>query len=446
MAHDWTRPIARAHEVVELRPGDRRLPTRTPDGKPWPQQAGALLVRGKFLNTRDCREAAAVARGFGEQQAFSIGYRVPEGGAQNRGGVRHIKAVDLYEFSTVLVGANSLAGLQSVKEFVPDGVEIKSATAVTGAARPRTVVDPVTVAQCAFCLAPAAGSLGARPGAMVALTCDNCTDRIHELIGGGGDDTLPLFDELTDDGPAPFAAALTCSVCGGQAGGRLRRAAPPDDLICRTCVAELRVMADDRAHADDPDQPTTPAEYTAALADQTQLIMTADARLVPDTTVDGGGAWSPALLTAGRAVRPDCAVRSRTGRAAARRQSHAPAPRPRPPGRRHRRRPRRRRAPHRLPGSAGQSAAATHDPAHADDRPTRPADRARHPAEHRQHRADLHAARQQQAVPVHPDRDRAGTGDAPADRAAEHAPAARDPARPLDQPAARRADGSAADR
>lgn len=293
MAHDWTRPIARAHEVVELRPGDRRLPARTPDGKPWPRQAGALLVRGKFLATRDGQEAAAVAREFGEQQAFSIGYRVPDGGAQHRGGVRHIKSVDLYEFSTVLVGANSLAGLQSVKAFVPDGVEIKSATAVTRAAHPRTAVDPINVNQCAFCLAPAAGSLGTRPTVMVALTCNNCTDRIHELIGGGGDDALPPFDELTNDGPAPFAATLTCSVCGGPAGGRLGRAAPRGELICPACVAAIRGMADGRAHAGDPDQPTTPADYRAALADQTQLTMTADARLVPDTTLDGA-AWSPA--------------------------------------------------------------------------------------------------------------------------------------------------------
>lgn len=290
MAHDWTRPIARAHEVVELYPGDRRLPTRTPDGRPWPRQAGALLVRGKFLDTHDGREAATVAREFGEQQSFSIGYRVPPGGAQHRGSIRHIKALELFEFSTVLVGANSLAGLQSVKAFVPGGVEIKSATAVTGPPV-HTVVDMIDMNRCAVCGGPAAGSLATRPTATVSLTCTDCADRIGELIGGG-DDALPSFDDLTGDTPAPFADTLTCSLCGQPAGGRLGRAAPADELICRACVAAIRGIAADRAHSGDTDQPTAADEYTAALADQRQLTMTSDARLVPDPTTTGA-TWSP---------------------------------------------------------------------------------------------------------------------------------------------------------
>ncbi|OLM09566.1 hypothetical protein Ae706Ps2_6028 [Pseudonocardia sp. Ae706_Ps2] len=103
---------------------------------------------------------------------------------------------------------------------------------------------------------------------------------------------------------------------------------------------------------------------------------------------------------------------------AARRQSHAPAPHPRPPGRQHRRCPRRRRTAHSVPGSAGQSAAAADAPAATHHVLAAPADRARHPAEHRQHRADLHPDRVVEAVPLHPDRDRPGTGDSTVDRAA----------------------------
>lgn len=293
VGHDWNRVCGRTTSIRELLPGDPDLPATAPDGSPWPREAGALVATARYLPTRDGREQRAIATAFGKDARYSIGFRVPDGGARHRGDTRVITDCDVYEYSPVLHGANRLAGLQSIKSGGPDALEVKAAAVGGTGSAVRTVVDLVHINRCAVCGGPAAGTLAMRPGALVSVTCDNCTDRLHELIGGGGDDTLPPFDELTDDGPAPFAAALTCSVCGGPAGGRIGRTAPRDDLICRTCVAAIRGMADDRAHAGDPDQPTTPADYRAALADQTQLTMTADARLVPDTTLDGA-AWSPA--------------------------------------------------------------------------------------------------------------------------------------------------------
>ncbi|MGH4019062.1 MAG: hypothetical protein ACRDT0_07460 [Pseudonocardiaceae bacterium] len=46
-AHQRDRPIGRLLDVKELLPGDPRLPTRTGDGRPWPQEAGALVCTGR---------------------------------------------------------------------------------------------------------------------------------------------------------------------------------------------------------------------------------------------------------------------------------------------------------------------------------------------------------------------------------------------------------------
>ena len=56
--HDWEKPVAKALEVVEMYPGDSRLPTHTNHGEPWPTEAGALEVFGErpaFVG--DIREA-----------------------------------------------------------------------------------------------------------------------------------------------------------------------------------------------------------------------------------------------------------------------------------------------------------------------------------------------------------------------------------------------------
>ncbi len=117
LGHDWNRPVARALESIELLPGDPRLPATLADGfTPWPREAGALLVKAAYiLGTTDGRDAWEHAKAFDKEHAYSIGYKVTQGGAKMRGGVRHITDLDLYEFSPVLHGANRLATLQAVK-------------------------------------------------------------------------------------------------------------------------------------------------------------------------------------------------------------------------------------------------------------------------------------------------------------------------------------------
>lgn len=114
--HSWTDPIAKTHEIKELLPGDPLLPDTLPDGKPWPADAGALYVKMEFnLNTDKGRNAYEDVKFFGDSQEWSIGYKVGEGKAYKKNGIRHIEELDLYEYSPVLFGAMSSARTTTVK-------------------------------------------------------------------------------------------------------------------------------------------------------------------------------------------------------------------------------------------------------------------------------------------------------------------------------------------
>lgn len=117
-AHDWKTPVSRADWAVELMPGDDRLPKTTPDGAPWPVNAGGLLIKARYnLNTVAGRDAYENAKFYGPEQSFSIGYKVRPGGARMRGGRRYLSDYDIYEYSQVLHGAHRLAHLTGVKSL-----------------------------------------------------------------------------------------------------------------------------------------------------------------------------------------------------------------------------------------------------------------------------------------------------------------------------------------
>ncbi|MFC8537987.1 2'-5' RNA ligase family protein [Streptomyces sp. NPDC057249] len=113
-------------EVEEWLPGDPRFAT-IPDGSVWPRAAGALVATVQFnLGTSWGRDAYAQVKQWHEngEAAFSIGFKVPPGGASKRhDGVRIIHDLDLFEVSPVLHGANTLTRSLEVKAFADGGQE-----------------------------------------------------------------------------------------------------------------------------------------------------------------------------------------------------------------------------------------------------------------------------------------------------------------------------------
>src|SRR4051794_29226047 len=72
-SHEWSEPVAKTLEAVELSPGDSRLPERI-----RAIGGGGLLVRMQFnLATARGRDAFADVKFFGSQAEWSIGYSVP---------------------------------------------------------------------------------------------------------------------------------------------------------------------------------------------------------------------------------------------------------------------------------------------------------------------------------------------------------------------------------
>lgn len=119
-SHDWKRWSSRTEAIEELMPGDPRLAEYASKmAKPWPAGAGGLYVRTRYnLNTQTGRDAYEDVKFFSatNECEWSIGYRVPKGKAvRAKGGGRRLKAVDLFEYSPVLFGANSMSGTLSVK-------------------------------------------------------------------------------------------------------------------------------------------------------------------------------------------------------------------------------------------------------------------------------------------------------------------------------------------
>ncbi|MFD4794997.1 NUDIX domain-containing protein [Streptomyces anulatus] len=130
--HKWESVVGVTRSTEEWLPGDPRFAQIPPgpDGKPWPKEAGALVSTVAYnLRTTKGRDAYEQVKQWHEngEAAFSIGYRVPAGGATRRGdGVRVIHDLDLFEVSPVLHGAHPLTRSLEVKSSEPDGMEYKA--------------------------------------------------------------------------------------------------------------------------------------------------------------------------------------------------------------------------------------------------------------------------------------------------------------------------------
>lgn len=138
--HDWTAMVGSIPYIVELMPGDPRLPKRLQDGRPWPVEAGALVATLRFnLRVQAGRDAYEWAKFFHEtsEGAWSIGYKVVVGKSYKRkDGVRVIVDLDLFEVSQVLHAAHGDTMTLEVKGLDGgDGIsvlETKDAPVVKG--------------------------------------------------------------------------------------------------------------------------------------------------------------------------------------------------------------------------------------------------------------------------------------------------------------------------
>ena len=187
--HDWNKPLGRVLHIEELLPGDKRLPTRLPDGKAWPKEAGAVVATMQFnLQTERGREyfQHAKAWAINGEAAFSIGYKVVEGMASKRSdGVRLIYRLDLFEVSLVLFGAHPMALALEVKGAHFPAIEHKHTgqlmTMSAAAAAVHEAKSLPKTQKCAKCSDMATKRIIHADGRAYQPTCDK---HEHDVKGG----------------------------------------------------------------------------------------------------------------------------------------------------------------------------------------------------------------------------------------------------------------------
>ena len=106
--HDWTIPVAKTLEAVELLPGDARLPDEL-------KELGGLYIKGQFnLDTQRGREAFSDIA-FGIIDEFSIGFYPTNEKYDPKTGITELYEGTLIEWSPVLLGANPATTVISTK-------------------------------------------------------------------------------------------------------------------------------------------------------------------------------------------------------------------------------------------------------------------------------------------------------------------------------------------
>jgi HK97 family phage prohead protease len=115
-SHSWELPVAKVLEIEEYMPGDARLPEKI-----QALGGGGLFVKMQFnMDTQTGKDAFSNVKFFGDENEWSIGYFVPSGDAtfDKKTGVRKIKALELFECSPVLFGANAETVTMDVKKAI----------------------------------------------------------------------------------------------------------------------------------------------------------------------------------------------------------------------------------------------------------------------------------------------------------------------------------------
>ena len=110
-SHNWSDTIAKTLDTYEVKAGDGRLSgTKLAEAG-----AGGQYVKMQFnLETQRGREAFADVKFFGDEQEWSIGYKVTKSTRDDKGN-RHLVEGEWFEYSPVLAGMNAATSTVSAK-------------------------------------------------------------------------------------------------------------------------------------------------------------------------------------------------------------------------------------------------------------------------------------------------------------------------------------------
>lgn len=128
-SHDWQRPVSKTLEIREVASGSSELPQKMKEAG-----IGGLYVKTQFnLDTQDGRDALSWVKFFGEESEWSIGYKTVEEEWDKKKKANLLHKVDLFEYSPVIFGANSLTATVGVKVEVSTDQENNVKIDVVGA-------------------------------------------------------------------------------------------------------------------------------------------------------------------------------------------------------------------------------------------------------------------------------------------------------------------------
>lgn len=193
-SHNWDLPVAKTIEAREVGAGGSELPVKMKTAG-----IGGLYVKAQFnLNTQRGRDAYEDVKFFGDEAEWSIGYREVETEWNKDAQANDLLKVELYEYSPVLFGANSLTATVGVKSEAGD-VKIEG-------------VPPHMAKQ----VGAAVADLLKKDGADAAEIEVEATKKLHDYKGDGG--PCEICDAARNDAEQHYGADGD-SDKGGQGGG-----------------------------------------------------------------------------------------------------------------------------------------------------------------------------------------------------------------------------------
>ncbi len=113
-SHNWDQPVSKTLEIYEVKAGSAELPMKMKSAG-----IGGLFVKTQFnLDTQAGRDAFSWVKFYGDESEWSIGYQVSESEFDPKAKAMRLKAIDLFEYSPVLFGANPLTSTVGVKTII----------------------------------------------------------------------------------------------------------------------------------------------------------------------------------------------------------------------------------------------------------------------------------------------------------------------------------------